>query len=306
MRASARGVAAVALAALLSGSAPATATQQVPSGPWLVVSGLGSRYTDVTLTQPVTFDEQQRRFFTYSGCGRYHGFYLRPLSPSLRPFTPSGSAGFGMFAAASFDYPSGLRWPVALGDGVSSERRTVLRPGRYRLVLLGEGRCEVRMPIARGVKNDWRVHTQTEWRGVRFAEKSLVPTGQRTMGPFAGTASVPIDVREGDYVLGVLHTWTRTPSGAADLEIGTDTICLDDVPAVTCPPHQLGDGGKRHYAWHAYSRHSGDKLESGSDALVFALPNDLPSGRLYAKAITTQTMVGGEVSAVAVVLALPT
>lgn len=297
---------AAALGLLLGVSGPATAARPRPAGPWLVVSGQGNRYADVTLTRPLTFDSEQSLFLTSSGCGRYHGFYFRPLSPSLRPFTRTGTAGVGMFAAASFDYPEESRWPVPLGTGVGGGTRPTLQPGRYRLLLLGEGRCEVRMPVAGGLKRDWRVHARSEWRGVRFAEQSLVPTGQRTVGPFAGAASVPIDVREGDFVLAVMHTWSRRPARGIDREASGETVCIDDFPEGRCAPSALGDGRKRYYAWHVYGYYSNTSSQTASDNIVFLLPNNLPTGRLYAKGTAAIATVGGDVSAVLAVIAFPT
>ncbi len=200
-----RAVAAAALA-VLAVAVPAHGAEARPPAGLLVVRGEGGTHVDVTFRRAMAFDRHPWPWgLTWSGCGRYAGYLIQPLGVEY-------AAAFGHVEVAAFEWGTLTRSPTPLGaagwgtvDG--DPRARVTASSRYRVHLLGEGQCEVRVPV-RGIgASRVAVRTGTARTPARFGYQEWNTTPDGLPRVAAGTS--PVDVGPATVAVAVLHGLER-------------------------------------------------------------------------------------------------
>ena len=276
-----------ALTAALLLSPLASADAATP--PTLVLtSAAGSRHTTVTFTKDVVVKRADWYLPTRTaGCGRFGGWYLQPV-------VGRGFVGTGAVDVALFGYGPRLpRMAVRLGEQAGFGSYLVTVPaGRYRAHVLGEGRCEVRLPVVSGFTGTRKVVTSTR-TSVDYAELDLMTNESLPGRAPAGLASFPLTVTSRSYVVVAGHLYNRSTTLPPTAQL---LACLDDVPAVTCGSTSDGVRG----GWNGAQAHDADgTAHSVLDLFAYALPGALPPGTRHGNVRFDD--LSGPVSAVAAV-----
>lgn len=309
------------LGLLLLPLAPAVAASGASGA--LVISGTGPGHADVTFDRPVGITPMLlgEGGWTWSGCGRIRGFYVQPLAGD--PMAGTGAIdvavlSYGRAAAEPLPATSFQRVPVPLGAAMLSlndgqtrpdTTRVVLRKGAYRVHLLGEGRCRVRVPVTglRGAVGVTTRHRSVMHLGVQTLDG---PAGEALPGQpvvRTGSAAFPVRVTPGTFVLALLHEVTYSygfgPNAAVSYE-----ICVQAEPgqgcgrmgAVTFPGRSAAPpGGFYHNGSGAPPPHVDLPVETGTGATYLPItqtanhvamwypPGRLPPGEQLAKVVAT-------------------
>ncbi|HWL38011.1 MAG TPA: hypothetical protein VNQ77_17630 [Frankiaceae bacterium] len=250
--------AAACTAALLvcASIAPTSAAKPTPGA--LVLSGRGGSYVDITLTRSATVvpmhlaaaldEDGHPRYddgWSWTGCGAKRGFYLRPLTGD--PLSGVGAVDFAELRygpASDLPLPGGPipREPIpfgrrhlnvaANGQSVPDDTGTVLRPGRYRAFLLGEGTCQVRVPLG-GYGRTLRA-TASRPASFHGQVSTLRPAGLEPAPgvpmPRAMVVTVPLTIRPATFAFALLHRVGYQVSGST-LSYST---CVETDPSQLC------------------------------------------------------------------------
>jgi hypothetical protein len=281
-----RGALGLAAAALLLPLGPARAAAPAAL---VLSSAAGSSHATVTFDKPVVV--KRADWFAplgWSGCGRFRGYFLQPVGAQK-------FRGTGMVDVARFGYGTALRrMPVRLGEQAQTGTYLVTIPaGRYRIHLLGEGRCEVRIPVVSGIAGTRRVTTR-ERTPVQYAEQDLGAPGVTPALKNAGLASFPLGITSRTYTVVTGHLYDRSTTAPPT---GDVLPCIDVVPAATCG--LTNDGVQAGVNSEQVNMPDGTSY-TATDAYAFAFPGALPQGQQYGKVHFYD--VSGPVSAVASVL----
>lgn len=234
---------------LLSSGATAPPAGAAVAGGSLTITGQGGRYSDVSFAHPVRVKPMLlggSDGWTWSGCGRFRGFYLQPLvGDSTRGVGAVDVASFAYGRAAGAPFPATefRRVPVplgtmmlAIGDGQTQpDTAAVTLPrGRYRVYLLGDGACRVTVPVI-GLRESVRLSPKGR-AALRFDVVPLdglaaPPAG--TPGARTGSVAFPLTVTARTFAIVVLHEVTYSyglgPNAAASYE-----ICVQPEPVDGC------------------------------------------------------------------------
>lgn len=256
-------------AALLAPLVPAAA-----AGPATLVlsAASGSSHATVTFDKPVVTKRADWYLpLRWTGCGRFRGYFLQPVRAE-------GFRGTGMVDVSRFGYGTTLRrMPVRLGEQAEPGPAHVTIPaGRYRVHVLGEGRCEVRIPVVSGVHGTRRITTRDR-TPVQYAEQQLGGSGGAPGSAQAGLASFSLGITSRTYTVVAGHVYDRSTTLPPTGEVYP---CIDVVPAVACGPSPAGV----QTGVNSQQVNTPDGTAyTATDVFAFAFPGALAQGTQYGK-----------------------
>lgn len=241
----------IALAAVVGGAMAGAPPPAAASAGVLVLSGRGASSVDITLPRaatvmPLRLAAENPRGWSWSGCGRVRGFYLQPLRGGAMDGVGAVDLAELRYGRATDVGPNGSdlpRLPVPIGrllvrDDEQSPSRVTPVPvvaGRYRVHLLGEGACTVRIPMPGlpGTVRRTTTHRTTMQFGVNDLDTPVpTPTAPGVRGV---SATFPVRVSRDTFAFSLVHqmgySYAVGPSGLAAYE-----MCIEPRPEPPCTP----------------------------------------------------------------------
>jgi hypothetical protein len=237
-----RAVVGAAVVALTMALVPAAGATR--GGHITLLTTHGAASADVTFSRsvriaPMKMDTTGANGWAWSGCGRVRGFYFQPLTGNaLRGVGAVDFADLRYGDATDLPVPGQdlVRYPVPLGremlnvgDGQQHhvDKSVTLPRGRYRLYVLGEGRCWVHVPVDGSTAVS---RTATRRATMQYAVDAL-GSSPAVPGARALAAAFPITVTPRTFAVSLLHevTHNATVGGGTVTAYGT-CVEKDSMP----------------------------------------------------------------------------